>query len=81
MWEPTLDSSTHIGVRKGFYKFAQYLAEVEDYTGSIAAFEKAGAKGTEIPRMLYKANKIQELQKYVDGKDEAVCIRLLRKKE
>lgn len=73
-WESSLDSANSIGQRKEFFKYASYLSSIGDIIGAIAAFEKAGNSHIQIPRMLYKMKKLEQLKEYVDAKEDLVLI-------
>ena len=70
-WESSLDSENSIGQRKEFFKYATYLSSIGDIIGSIAALEKAGNSHIQIPRMLYKIQKLEQLKEYIDAKDDS----------
>ena len=69
-WESSLDSENTIGQRQEFFKYATYLSSIGDYIGAIAAFEKAGNSHVHVPRMLYKAKKLNQLKEYIDAKED-----------
>ncbi|KAJ3184909.1 hypothetical protein HDU85_001600 [Gaertneriomyces sp. JEL0708] len=59
----TAHQHSRIHVKTTFYQYAQYLAETGDVAGAVAAYEKAGAKRFETPRLLLRSP--PDLEKYI----------------
>ncbi|KAI9098081.1 hypothetical protein DFS34DRAFT_619554 [Phlyctochytrium arcticum] len=67
-WEKALKlATTHdrIHLRTTFHRFGQYLEEIGDVSGAVAAFEKSATHDSEIPRMLLARGEIMELERYI----------------
>ena len=71
-WEKAIEvaaSKDRAALPMIFFKFARDLQESGDRNGAIAAFEKANATKTHVPRMLL--TQPEDLKVYVDNSDDA----------
>eukprot|EP00762_Andalucia_godoyi_P000596 ANDGO_05238.mRNA.1 hypothetical protein AURANDRAFT_71429 len=69
-WEDAVSTAKEhdrIHLRTVQYLFARELENNGSIDKAVKAYEMAQVHSTEVPRMLYAANKIADLQKYVEG--------------
>ncbi|KAK9824666.1 hypothetical protein WJX72_012185 [[Myrmecia] bisecta] len=67
-WSQALDVAMQhdrIHLRTTHYRYAQELEAAGNFQGSMAHYEKADAHRVEVPRLLYDAQRLDELRDYI----------------
>jgi len=72
-WEKALsvaEKHDRIHLRSTHYSFAKHLESVGDLQGAIAEYEKADTAQHEVPRMLYQAQQLGDLEAYIEKTED-----------
>jgi len=59
-----------IHLKTSHYMFAKHLEALGDTLGAIRNFEKSDTHKSEVPRMLFQVELIDDLKKYIDSSDD-----------
>ncbi|GLC64378.1 hypothetical protein PLESTF_000154800 [Pleodorina starrii] len=76
-WEKALEvaeKNDRIHLKSTHYAYAQYLERAGDLTNAQKHYETSGCGLVEIPRMLFEAEKFNELQAYIQANDSRELI-------
>ncbi|XP_024391640.1 uncharacterized protein [Physcomitrium patens] len=72
-WEKALEVATkndRIHLKNTHHSYAKYLEARGNYKDAIHHFELSGSHRYEVPRMLYAAQQVEELQDYIDNSSD-----------
>jgi len=77
-WEKALqvaEKDDRLHLRTTHFQYARRLERLSEWDKAIFHYEKAGAQAREVPRMLHKAGKIEDLEKYLSRQKSTVADR------
>lgn len=64
-----------INLRTTHYQYAKYLEVMGETAEAIKNYEKSGTHRTEVPRMLYDANHLPDLERYIKASEDNALIK------
>ena len=78
LWNKALgvaSSNDRIHLKTTHYQYAKYLEAVGDIQGAIKNFEASDTFRTEVPRMLYSMQRVDDLEEYIQRSEDTTLLK------
>lgn len=78
LWDKALDVATdndRIHLKSTHYQYAKYLECIGDYSTAMSHFESSDTHRSEIPRMLYSLDRMDELEDYIQNSNDDALLK------
>jgi intraflagellar transport protein 140 len=78
LWEKAINIATstdRIHLKTTHYHYAKHLESIGDISNAITHFEKSDTSRTEVPRMLFSLQRIDDLEDYIHKSDDVALLK------